>query len=213
MLPQKHIITYYSYAYERQLIDVTVVRRVRPRAERRYHAYHHVRTYRFLPADTRYIRYILIWNDCTPHASWYHKVWYIRIWYIIRSPLKPRLDEHTNTRTNYRFFFLDVAIRNSLRSNKFHVATKTHHLLVRIHFVHGSTEKRRHHTHPRTYDSRVGAFRKKNPLLTTHPNYRRLLGVSWIRSRPGLVCCTQEHDGDDSFYIREFHIPMRHYVY
>ena len=26
---------------ERQLIDVTVVRRVRPRAERRYHAYHH----------------------------------------------------------------------------------------------------------------------------------------------------------------------------
>ena len=27
------------------------------------------------------------------------------------------------------------------------------------------------------------------------------------------VCCTQEHDGDDTFYIREFHIPMRHYVY
>ena len=27
------------------------------------------------------------------------------------------------------------------------------------------------------------------------------------------VCCTQEHDGDDPFYIREFHIPMRHYVY
>ena len=35
---------------ERQLIDVIVVRRVRPRAE------HNVRTYRFLPADTRYIR-------------------------------------------------------------------------------------------------------------------------------------------------------------
>ena len=27
------------------------------------------------------------------------------------------------------------------------------------------------------------------------------------------VCCTQEHDGDDPFYIREFHISMRHYVY
>ena len=27
------------------------------------------------------------------------------------------------------------------------------------------------------------------------------------------VCCTQEHHGDDPFYIREFHIPMRHYVY
>ena len=33
---------YSSCCYnERQLIDVTVVRRVRPRAERRYHAYHH----------------------------------------------------------------------------------------------------------------------------------------------------------------------------
>ena len=27
------------------------------------------------------------------------------------------------------------------------------------------------------------------------------------------ICCTQEHDGDDPFYIREFHILMRHYVY
>ena len=27
------------------------------------------------------------------------------------------------------------------------------------------------------------------------------------------VCCTQEHDGDDPFYIREFHISMRHYMY
>ena len=25
----------------------------------------------------------------------------------------------------------------------------------------------------------------------------------------GDVCCTQEHDGDDPFYIREFHISMR----
>ena len=41
------------------------VRRVRPRAE------HDVRTYRFLPADTRYIR---IWNITTYHT-------YIRIWY------------------------------------------------------------------------------------------------------------------------------------
>ena len=30
---------------------------------------------------------------------------------------------------------------------------------------------------------------------------------------PGYICCTQEHDGDDPFYIREFHISMRHYVY
>ena len=45
----------------------------------------------FLPADTRYIR----------------------IWYIIRTSLKPRLVEHTR-----RLFFVDVAIRNSLRSNK-----------------------------------------------------------------------------------------------
>ena len=39
----------------------TVVRRVRPRAE------HNVRTYRFLPADTRYIR---IWYII---RTWYHK--------------------------------------------------------------------------------------------------------------------------------------------
>ena len=83
---------------ERQLIDVTVVRRVRPRAE------HNVRTYRFLPADTRYIR---IFAD---------------------PPLKPRLVEHTHKNfpplkprlfeQTHRFFFRDVAIRNSLRSNK-----------------------------------------------------------------------------------------------
>ena len=42
---------------ERQLIDVTVVRRVLPRAERRYHAYHHVRTY------------IRIWYII---RTWYH---------------------------------------------------------------------------------------------------------------------------------------------
>ena len=47
-------IRYSSCRYnEQQLIHVTVVRRVRPRAE------HNVRTYTFLPADTRYIR---IWN-------------------------------------------------------------------------------------------------------------------------------------------------------
>ena len=28
-----------------------------------------------------------------------------------------------------------------------------------------------------------------------------------------VICCTQKHDGDDPFYIREFHISMRHYVY
>ena len=58
-----HVPKYKRYSScrynERQLIDVTVVRRVRPRAEL------NVRTYRFLPADTRYIR-----------------IWYIiRIWY------------------------------------------------------------------------------------------------------------------------------------
>ena len=74
---KKYIYIYFDKRYsscrynERQLIDITVVRRVRPRAE------HNVRTYRFLPADTRYIR----------------------IWYIIRTSLKPRLVEHT-----HRFF-------------------------------------------------------------------------------------------------------------
>ena len=75
------ITGYSSCRYnERQLIDVTVVRRVRPRAERRYHAYHHVRTYRFLPADTRYIR-----------------IWYIiRTWYHTVVALKPKFGEHTH---------------------------------------------------------------------------------------------------------------------
>ena len=27
------------------------------------------------------------------------------------------------------------------------------------------------------------------------------------------ICCTQEHDGDYPFCVREFHISMRHYVY
>ena len=34
-----------------------------------------------------------------------------------------------------------------------------------------------------------------------------------IRNGFECICCTQEHDGDDPFYIREFHILMRHYVY
>ena len=76
---------------ERQLIDVTVVRRVRPWAE------HNVRTYRFLPADTRYIR---IWYII---RTWYHtKTKISRTHAQIFSPLKPRL-EHTHS-----FFFLDV---------------------------------------------------------------------------------------------------------
>ena len=51
-------VRYSSCRYnERQLIDVTVVRRARPRAERRYHAYHHVRTY------------IRIWYII---RTWYH---------------------------------------------------------------------------------------------------------------------------------------------
>ena len=46
---------------------------------------------------------------------------------------------------------------------------------------------------------------------STHaePLYRSLQQHSVF----GIVCCTQEHDGDDPFYIREFHISMRHYVY
>ena len=28
-----------------------------------------------------------------------------------------------------------------------------------------------------------------------------------------FICCTQEHDGDDPFCIREFHISMRHFAY
>ena len=66
----------------------------------------YVRTYRFLPADTRYIR---IWYII---RTWYHtKTKISRTHAHFFSPLKPRL-EHT-----HRFFFLDVAIRNSLRSN------------------------------------------------------------------------------------------------
>ena len=124
---------------ERQLIDVTVVRRVRPRAE------HNVRTYRFLPADTRYIReinerqliYVTVVRRVRPRAEHNVRTYrflpadtrYIRIWHIIRtwhhtktkisrthaqffSPLKPRSFARTD------FFFGDVAIRNSLRSNK-----------------------------------------------------------------------------------------------
>ena len=76
-----YLIRYSSCRYnDRQLIDVTVVRRVRPRVEHRYHAYHHVRTYRFLPTDTRYVR-----------------IWYIiRTWYHTVVALKQNL---VNTRT------------------------------------------------------------------------------------------------------------------
>ena len=42
LIGMEKIKRYSSCRYnERQLIDVTVVRRVRPRAERRYHAYHY----------------------------------------------------------------------------------------------------------------------------------------------------------------------------
>ena len=66
---------------------------------------------------------------------------FVRIWYIIRtwcntktkisrthaqifSPLKPRLVEHT-----HRFFFLNVAIRNSLRSNNAYNILHLSHLV------------------------------------------------------------------------------------
>ena len=41
MLCGHRLLPMFTSNNERQLIDVTVVRRVRPRAERRYHAYHH----------------------------------------------------------------------------------------------------------------------------------------------------------------------------
>ena len=63
---------------KRQLIDVTVVRRVRPRAE------HNVRMYRFVPADTRYIR---LWNIPYVRIDFCRLIpgadtRYIRIWNI-----------------------------------------------------------------------------------------------------------------------------------
>ena len=42
-------------------------------------------------------------------------------------PLKPRLVEHTHKRTD--FFFLDLAIRNSLRSNNCNVYRNTYRIL------------------------------------------------------------------------------------
>ena len=48
--------------------------------------------------------------------------------------------------------------------------------------------------------------------LVMHSAGGILVWLSCIMSR-GDICCTQEHDGDDPFYIREFHISMRHYVY
>ena len=48
--------------------------------------------------------------------------------------------------------------------------------------------------------------------LVMHSAGGILVWLSCIMSR-GDICCTQEHDGDDLFYIREFHILMRHYVY
>ena len=57
-----------------------------------------------------------------PGARWYPKLKPR----LVFSTLKPRLAEHPHTQTD-RFFFLDVAIRNSLRSNKkFTVRNKDH---------------------------------------------------------------------------------------
>ena len=48
---------------------------------------------------------------------------------------------------------------------------------------------------------------------TTPPRAPRGGGDFFVFVLFVYVCCTQEHDGDYPFYIREFHIPMRHYVY
>ena len=56
---QADYMRYSSCRYnERQLIDVTVLRRVRPRAE------HNVRAYRFLPADTTRIKSDVLSRSC-----------------------------------------------------------------------------------------------------------------------------------------------------
>ena len=44
---------------ERQLKDVTVVRRVRPRAERSYHAYHHPLTNKQIAIQLYYHTYLV----------------------------------------------------------------------------------------------------------------------------------------------------------
>ena len=81
-------------------------------------------TYRYVPGIIR-IWYII--------RTWYHKVWYIRIWYIIRTtiavcrpPTKTKISQtHAQiSQTHAQIFFLDVAIRNSLRSNKPEVTEK-----------------------------------------------------------------------------------------
>ena len=41
--------------------------------------------------------------------------------------------------------------------------------------------------------------------LVMHSAGGILVWLSCIMSR-GDICCTQEHDGDDPFHIREFHI-------
>ena len=64
------------------------------------------------------------------------------------------------------------------------------------------------------FDEFIKILRCINPAmcLVMHSAGGILVWLSCIMSR-GDICCTQEHDGDDPFYIREFHILMRHYVY
>ena len=47
--------------------------------------------------------------------------------------------------------------------------------------------------------------------LVMHSAGGILVWLSSIMSR-GDICCTQGHDGDDPFYIREFHILMRTFM-
>ena len=95
------ITGYSSCRYnERQLIDVTVVRRVRPRAERRYHAYHHVRTYRFLPADTYLVHNTYLVSYCRSAKT---KIWRTHAHIFSSLLIKPRIVEDA-----HRFLFLDV---------------------------------------------------------------------------------------------------------
>ena len=52
-----------------------------------------------------------------------------------------------------------------------------------------------------------------NPALSCLAIHREGGAIVWsyIMSR-GNVDCTQEYDGDDPFYVREFHMSMRHYM-
>ena len=59
----------------------------------------------------------------------------------------------------------------------------------------------------------------RTPPYRTTKKYQPKRGSRYSRTHLNgvctalAICCTQEHDGDDPFCIREFHISMRYYVY